>query len=61
MLIKLIKNSSDTIGKRTRNLPACGAVPQPAGPMRATQEAVGEQMLGHRLLKCNSAFYSGRN
>jgi hypothetical protein len=25
-----MKNSSDTIGNRIRDLPACGAVPQPA-------------------------------
>jgi len=25
-----MKNSNDTIGNRTRDLPACGAVPQPA-------------------------------
>ena len=29
------KNSSDTIGKRTRELPACSAVPQPTAPPRA--------------------------
>ena len=27
-----MKNSSDTVGNRTRNLPACRAVPQPAAP-----------------------------
>jgi hypothetical protein len=30
-----MKNSSDTIGNRTRNLPACGTVPQPAASPRA--------------------------
>ena len=29
-----MKNSSDTIGNRTRDLPACSAVPQPTGPPR---------------------------
>ena len=29
------KNSSDTIGNRTRNLKACSAVPQPTAPPRA--------------------------
>ena len=28
-------NSSDTIGNRTRDLPACSAVPQPTAPPRA--------------------------
>jgi len=30
-----MKNSNDTIGNRTRNLPACSAVPQPSAPPRA--------------------------
>jgi hypothetical protein len=29
-----MKNSSDTIGNRTRDLPACSAVPQPTAPLR---------------------------
>jgi len=29
------KNSIDTIGNRTRDLPACSAVPQPTAPPRA--------------------------
>ena len=29
-----MKNSNDTIGNRTRDLPACGAVPQPTAPPR---------------------------
>jgi hypothetical protein len=29
-----MKNSSDTTGNRTRNLPACSAVPQPTAPRR---------------------------
>ena len=29
-----IKNSNDTIGNRTRDLPACSAVPQPTAPPR---------------------------
>jgi len=31
-----MKNSSDTIGNRTRDLPACSAVPQPAAPPRVS-------------------------
>ena len=30
-----IKNSNDTTGNRTRDLPACSAVPQPTAPPRA--------------------------
>jgi len=30
----LIKNSNDTIGYRTHDLPACSAVPQPSTPPR---------------------------
>ena len=29
-----MKNSNDTIGNRTRGLPACSAVPQPTAPLR---------------------------
>ena len=32
-----MKNSSDTIGNRTRHLPACSAVPQPTAPPRAPE------------------------
>ena len=30
-----MKNSNNTIGYRTRDLPACSAVPQPTAPPRA--------------------------
>ena len=33
--ITSMKNSSDTIGNRNRDLPACSAVPQPTAPPRA--------------------------
>ena len=33
--IMSMKNSNDTIGNRTRDLPTCSAVPQPTGPRRA--------------------------
>jgi len=33
-----MKNSSDTIGNRNRDLPACSAVPQPAALPRAPVE-----------------------
>jgi hypothetical protein len=35
-----MKNSSDTIGNRTRDLPAYSAVPQPTAPSRAHQTQV---------------------
>ena len=35
-----MKNSNDTIGNRTRDLPACSAVPQPTAPPRS-QNAYG--------------------
>ena len=30
-----MKNFNDTIGNRTRDLPACSTVPQPTAPLRA--------------------------
>ena len=33
--IMAMKNSNDTNGNRTRDLPACSAVPQPTAPPRA--------------------------
>jgi hypothetical protein len=33
-----MKNTNGIIGKRTRDLPACGAVPQPTAPPRAVLE-----------------------
>ena len=29
-----MKNSNDTFGNRTRDLPACSTVPQPTGPQK---------------------------
>jgi hypothetical protein len=34
-----MKNSNNTIGNRTRDLPACSAVPQPSAPPRASNVA----------------------
>jgi len=34
--IMSMKNSNDTIGNRTRDLPGCSSVPQPTAPPRAT-------------------------
>jgi hypothetical protein len=36
--IKSLKNSSDSIGNRTRDLPACSAVPPPAASSRTSTE-----------------------
>jgi hypothetical protein len=33
-----MKNSNDTIGNQTRDVPACSAVPQPTASPRAKQE-----------------------
>ena len=38
--IMSMKNSNDTIGNRTRDLPACSAVPQPTAPPRETCKRV---------------------
>ena len=35
-----MKNSNDTIGNRTRDLPACSAVPQPTAPTRTPHKNV---------------------
>jgi len=35
-----VKNSNDTIGNRTRDLPTCSAVPQPTALLRAPKEYV---------------------
>jgi len=32
-----MKNSNDTIGNRTRDLPVCRAVPQPTAPPRTSE------------------------
>jgi hypothetical protein len=42
-----MKNSSDTIGNRTRNLPAYRAVNQPTAPPRAPQH--GQVVVLYRL------------
>jgi hypothetical protein len=38
--IMLRKKSNDTIGNRTRDLPACSAVPQPTAPTRVGDKVV---------------------
>jgi hypothetical protein len=40
-----MKNSNDTIGNRTRDLPACSAVPQPTAPPAACPQQDGLKIL----------------
>jgi hypothetical protein len=42
-----MKNSNDTIGNRTRDLPACSAVPQQTAPLRVS------------LIRSDKMFYFG--
>jgi hypothetical protein len=46
-----MKNSEDTIGNRTRDLPACGAVPQPTAPPRAPLETVNNTKWNELICK----------
>jgi len=39
------KNSADTIGNRTRHLPVCGEVPQPAAPPRTPKGILSTTLL----------------
>ena len=48
-----MKNSHDTIGNRTRDLPVCSAVPQPTAPPRAASS-----VRGHKFI--NGKVYYGR-
>ena len=45
-----MKNSSDTIGNQSRDLPACSALPQPTAPPAAWPPAlqVGRFILGEK-------------
>jgi hypothetical protein len=53
--IMSMKNSSDTIGNRTRDLRACSAVPQPPAPPRTP-----EQILNTTCSHCPIAYISER-
>jgi hypothetical protein len=44
--IMSMKNSNDTIGNRTRNVPACSAVPQPTAPPRAPGHKIKTNKIG---------------
>jgi len=43
-----MKNSNDTIGNKTRDLPACSVVPQPKAPLRTPGEMdkISKQLRG---------------
>jgi len=47
-----MKNSNDTIGYRTRNLPACSAVPQPTAPPRGPNKYSMSILIIFWSLKC---------
>jgi hypothetical protein len=48
-------NSSDTIGNRTRDLPACSAVPQPTALLLSYLQFLSQTpALGHRLCDCTT-------
>jgi len=48
-----VKNSNDIIGNRTRNLPACSAVPQPTAPPRTPYTSCKEERSHfYRLNQC---------
>ena len=53
-----MKNSSGTIGNRTRDIPNCSAVPQPTAPPRALKQG---QLIKHLIwqpcveLSCKNA------
>jgi len=44
-----MKNSSDNIGNRTRDLPACSALPQPTAPPCGSVNYVHNIKLHHNL------------
>jgi len=48
-----MKISSDTIGNRTRGLPACSAVPRPTAPWRACGVKLEQQITTCRCLQDN--------
>jgi len=54
-----MKNSNDTIGNRTRDLPACSTVPQPTAPLHTPPSLVTENLSG-RNQKCQELFVCER-
>ena len=51
-----MKNSNDTIGNQTHNLPACSAVPQSTAPPRAPKEETVLQGITHRLAEVGRCY-----
>ena len=49
----LMKNSSDTIGNRNRDLPACSTVTQPTAPPRAFHQGSGNVMETDKVIYIN--------
>jgi hypothetical protein len=52
-----MKKSNDTIGNRTRDLPACSAVPQPTEPPHAPLFSIVLQILKLFFYKVNVYIY----
>ena len=50
-----MKNSNDTIGNRTRDLPTCSAVPQPAAPPRTPLLLPLQELFRKGISKCTVA------
>jgi hypothetical protein len=46
----LMKNTNETIGNRTRDLPACSSVPQPTAPPRAAPKHVAAVFFNNRVV-----------
>jgi hypothetical protein len=46
-----IKNSNETIANRTRDLPACSAVPQPTAPRPARRSVREQKVFLHDVLE----------
>jgi hypothetical protein len=49
-----MKNSNDTIGNRTRDIPACRAVPQPTAPLHAPNIIFVFQLNGPVIILCTA-------
>jgi len=52
-----MKNSNDTIGNRTRDLPTCRAVPQPTAPPRARIMFVRKHFFGVKITDPKTSSY----
>ena len=52
-----MKNSNDTIGNRTRDLPACSAVPQPAAPHLDVEPEALKQTFQRHINNNNNNIY----